>query len=203
MLWICRPWWIMRRRKPSCHGAAGHSFQLHSSSNVTNVLAPVKGQWRGETHNHQSGVADVMLNGRAISGYQECLKTLDSIVCCSLPMSRSWKCEWDKGFFFLRYKFFRRLAARVLRSDALGSRVLTSKTRCCWQVLTLLMTALMVPLARPIVRLVFERRAFDAAASRLVASLLVCCKSAVTSFLNVGRLEALVFTSSETKENKK
>lgn len=65
------------------------------------------------------------------------------------------------------------------------------------------MTALMVPLARPIVRLVFERRAFDAAASRLVASLLVCCKSAVTSFLNVGRLEALVFTSSETKENKK
>ncbi|CAM6098788.1 unnamed protein product [Calypogeia fissa] len=40
--------------------------------------------------------------------------------------------------------------------------------------LTFLMTALMVPLARPIVRVVFERRAFDAPASGLVSSLLIC-----------------------------
>lgn len=44
------------------------------------------------------------------------------------------------------------------------------------QVLTFLMTAMLVSLAEPVVRIVFQRRAFDASASKLVSSLLICCK---------------------------
>ncbi|CAI5474736.1 unnamed protein product [Closterium sp. Yama58-4] len=39
---------------------------------------------------------------------------------------------------------------------------------------TLPMTAVMLPLARPIVRIVFQRRSFDASATNLVSSLLSC-----------------------------
>ncbi|BBN03522.1 putative peptidoglycan lipid II flippase [Marchantia polymorpha subsp. ruderalis] len=41
-------------------------------------------------------------------------------------------------------------------------------------VLTFLMTAMLVSLAEPVVRIVFQRRAFDASASKLVSSLLIC-----------------------------
>ncbi|CAI5496851.1 unnamed protein product [Closterium sp. Naga37s-1] len=41
---------------------------------------------------------------------------------------------------------------------------------------TLSMTAFMLPLARPIVRIVFQRRSFDASATTLVSSLLSCCQ---------------------------
>ncbi|KAL2644854.1 hypothetical protein R1flu_012441 [Riccia fluitans] len=52
-------------------------------------------------------------------------------------------------------------------------------------ILTFLMTALVVSFAEPIVRIVFQRRAFDALASKLVSSLLVCY--AVGSTFTLGR----------------
>ena len=51
--------------------------------------------------------------------------------------------------------------------------------------LTLSLTAVMIPLARPIVQLAFQRRSFDAAASRLVSSLLICYVSGIRPSLNL------------------
>eukprot|EP00897_Mesotaenium_endlicherianum_P001311 jgi/Mesen1/1207/ME000128S00184 len=48
---------------------------------------------------------------------------------------------------------------------------------------TVPMTAIMVPLARALVRVVFQRRAFDASACHLVASLLTCYVAGVTVYL--------------------
>lgn len=61
--------------------------------------------------------------------------------------------------------------------------------------LTLSLTAVMIPLARPIVQLAFQRRSFDAAASRLVSSLLICYVSGIEIILEVVALSstAIVF----------
>ncbi|KAG0565122.1 hypothetical protein KC19_8G166400 [Ceratodon purpureus] len=49
--------------------------------------------------------------------------------------------------------------------------------------LTLSLTAVMIPLARPTVEFAFQRRTFDASASRMVSSLLVCYVSGSTFYL--------------------
>ena len=51
--------------------------------------------------------------------------------------------------------------------------------------LTLSLTAVMIPLARPTVEFAFQRRTFDASASRMVSSLLVCYVSGAAFFLSL------------------
>lgn len=50
--------------------------------------------------------------------------------------------------------------------------------------LTLSLTAVMIPLARPIVQFAFQRRTFDAAASSVVSSLVVCYVSGTQNLLH-------------------
>lgn len=49
--------------------------------------------------------------------------------------------------------------------------------------LTLSLTAVMIPLARPIVQFAYQRRSFDASASRMVSSLVICYVSGSTFYL--------------------
>jgi putative peptidoglycan lipid II flippase len=51
--------------------------------------------------------------------------------------------------------------------------------------LTLSLTAVMIPLARPTVEFAFQRRTFDASASSMVSSLLVCYVSGAAFFLSL------------------
>ena len=53
---------------------------------------------------------------------------------------------------------------------------------CLWQVLILPVLSTMCVLAKPIIRVLFQRYAFDSAASTLVSSLFLCCEYHASCF---------------------
>jgi hypothetical protein len=101
----------------------------------------------------------------------------------SLSTGQYYKSAYDKDFF---YPWLRNILQYSLHYVILVFKfalLKSNKLVCClvecrqW----LFQWSVMTPLARPIVRVLFERRAFGAPASGLVSSLVICCKFTCSS----------------------